>query len=56
MGFKRYLYWNDAIHGFASYGFNFNYNISTNCFMASKLYLWTIMGNLIEKAFYTKAN
>ena len=42
MGFKRYLFRNDAIYGYSSYWFNFNYCISTNCFMASSLSIWTV--------------
>ena len=43
MGFKRYLYWNDAVYGFINYWVNLNYNISADSFMACKLYLWTLM-------------
>ena len=42
MGFKRYLLWNDAIYGNSSYWVNSNYCISTDCFMASKLSIWTV--------------
>ena len=43
MGFKRYLYWNDAVHGFANYRFNLNYSFSKTCFMATNLDLRTIV-------------
>ena len=42
MGFKRYLLWNDAIYGDSSYWTDFNYYISTDRSMASKLSVWTV--------------
>ena len=42
MGLKRYLYRNDAVYGFASYRFNFNYNFSSTCSLVTYANLWAI--------------
>ena len=43
MGSKRYLYWNDAVHGFTNYRFNINYCFSKTCFMVTNLDLRAIV-------------
>ena len=35
MGFKRYISWNDAIHGYPGIGLSTNHYISKNCTMAT---------------------
>ena len=42
MGFKRYLFWNDAIYGLANYWISINSIISTNCFVVTNITLWQL--------------
>ena len=39
---KRYLLWNDAVYGNSSNWIDPNCSISTDCFMASSLSVWTV--------------
>ena len=42
MRLKRHLYWNDAIYGLASYWFNINSSVSTNCFVVTNAFIWQL--------------
>ena len=42
MGFKRYLLWNDAVHGLADFWVNFDNYISENRFMVTNSLIWTV--------------
>ena len=42
MGSQRYILWHDVIYGNTSYRIDFNHCISSNCFMASSLSVWTV--------------
>ena len=42
MGFKRYLFRDDAIHGSPNNWVNNNNSISTNCTMAANSTVWTV--------------
>ena len=48
MGFKRYLYGDDAIYGFTSDRININSNISTNSIVATNLLIWQL--NILKKS------
>ena len=40
MGFKKYLYWHDAVHGIAGYWINAYSNLFADCTVVTTLYLW----------------
>ena len=50
MGSKRYLYWNDAVHGFTNYRFDIDYNLSSTRSLASNFDIWAIEQKLLQKA------